>query len=658
LLGEGGFAVVFAVQDRKLSRRIAVKVLRPELTASRSTIQRFVREAEAAASLSHPHILTIFFVGEGEGLVYFGMPLVEGETLESLLGREGRLKEGDVVKMGAEIADALAEAHASGLVHRDVKPANVLLQGTRRRVLVADFGIAKAAAGRGDKLTGTGVVIGSPHYMSPEQASGSGEVDQRSDIYSLGVLIWQMLTGRVPFDGPDSQTVLVQHLTKPLPSLRAARTDVSPWLAEVVERCCAKKPDDRIQTAAELAEAFRCCNVPAPRPKPSARRYYAAAGAAVALAGAGLAAALVLSGGPRAATSQPARDSVRSMAPMVAVLPFELNLAGDTAQLARQAARSLANRMEARFGVGAVDINRLLGRWGSERRSLAAPLDSSAAFAYSLGANQLIIGNAFEAGRQLRVGVDVYDARTYLKLGHYELDGNQDALIPLLDQLAESVAVAFCKQPDFNPRNLCFDLAGEPSRPLSVAATGPLGGSAPSFYVLLGADGSFLDMRIREMPTDPDVAEAARRVISSATYRPARRAGVPVEAWTSVTVELRRDSLAVAQALGCDVAEFSLRNRDKGCWDSRPVLRTAPLVAVPRTCPAVRVAVARVNVASGGSVIGEPRITSSSGCPAFDSAAVAFLLDMSFAPALKDGSPVTAWTEVPLRGVPADRVSQ
>lgn len=262
LLGEGGFAVVFAVQDRKLSRRIAVKVLRPELTSSRSTVQRFVREAEAVASISHPHILPIFFVGEGEGLVYFGMPLAKGETLEARLSREGQLPEADVVRVGAEIADALAEAHANGLVHRDVKPANVLLQGAGRRVLVADFGIAKAAAGKGDKLTGTGVIIGSPHYMSPEQAGGSGDVDHRSDIDSLGVVLWQMLTGAVPFDGPDSQAVLVQHLTKPLPSVRSRRREVSPALARIVERCCAKKPQDRFQTAAEIAAALRSGSVP------------------------------------------------------------------------------------------------------------------------------------------------------------------------------------------------------------------------------------------------------------------------------------------------------------------------------------------------------------------------------------------------------------
>ncbi|MEK7668160.1 MAG: serine/threonine-protein kinase [Gemmatimonadota bacterium] len=325
LLGEGGFAWVFAAQDRKLSRRIAVKVLRLELTASRSSKQRFVREAESAASLSHPHVLPIFFVGEGEGLVFFGMPLVEGEALDALLAREGQVPEAEVARIGAEIADALAEAHAHGLVHRDVKPANVLLQGAKRRVLVTDFGIAKAAASKADKLTGTGVVIGTPHYMSPEQAGGSAEVDHRSDIYSLGVVLWQMLAGALPFDGPDSQGILVQHLTKDLPPVRSRRPDVSPGLARIVERCCAKKPQDRFQSAAEVAEALRT-GVVAAAPGGHRRRQVivAAAVAGVVIIAGGVVSTLAVRGtGSRSPgrPEAPAEDSARSAAPMVAVLP-------------------------------------------------------------------------------------------------------------------------------------------------------------------------------------------------------------------------------------------------------------------------------------------------------------------------------------------------
>jgi len=290
-LGEGGFAHVFAVTDRKLARQIAVKVLRPEFTGSHASVLRFIREAESAAKLHHPNILSIFFVGEGEGLVYFGMPMVHGETLDTRLRREGQLSEEEVIRIGGDIADALGEAHAQGLVHRDIKPQNVMLQGEQRRVLVADFGIAKAAAGTGERLTGTGTVIGSPHYMSPEQAAGGVEVDGRSDIYSLGIVLWEMLAGEVPFDGPTTQGILIQHLTKAMPGLRTRRPNVSTQLDRIVARCTEKKPADRFQTAGELASALKARATAAALAAAEQRRFPAGRVAGIA------AAALVLVGG-------------------------------------------------------------------------------------------------------------------------------------------------------------------------------------------------------------------------------------------------------------------------------------------------------------------------------------------------------------------------
>ena len=319
-LGEGGFAHVFAVTDRKLSRQIAVKVLRPEFTGSRGSVLRFIREAESAAKLHHPNILSIFFVGEGEGLVYFGMPLVHGETLDARLRREGQLTEEEVIRIGADIADALSEAHAQGLVHRDIKPQNVMLQGEQRRVLVADFGIAKAAAGTGERLTGTGAVIGSPHYMSPEQAAGGLEVDGRSDIYSLGIVLWEMLAGEVPFDGPTTQGILIQHLTKAMPALRTRRPNVSTQLDRIVGRCTEKKPTDRYQTAAELAAALKARGTAAALAAMEQRRRFP-----VARVGAGAAALVVLLGGgwllSRSFRPRPAAAGQHAAAPPAAGRP-------------------------------------------------------------------------------------------------------------------------------------------------------------------------------------------------------------------------------------------------------------------------------------------------------------------------------------------------
>jgi tRNA A-37 threonylcarbamoyl transferase component Bud32 len=371
-LGEGGFAVVFRVLDRKLSRTIAVKVLRPELTASRASKARFVREAETAARLNHPHILPIFFVGENQGLVYFGMPLVEGETLDARLRRAGPMSEKDVIRIGAEVADALAEAHAAGLVHRDIKPLNVMLQGAKGRVLVADFGIAKAAAGSdGDKLTGTGIAIGSPHYMSPEQASGEDEVDYRSDIYSLGIVLWQMLVGDPPFESGGSQAVIMQQVSRDVPSVKTRRPDASAALAAVVARCTRKRREERYQSAEEVAHALRAAAggtiAAAPRPL---RAWLVGTAALALLVLAGVLGRTLGRAGAGSVASgngaRPAADSgaagPRGAAPAIAVLPFSAVTSGDTAQFGRSAALMLGEALALRNGITTVDGNSLLAR--------------------------------------------------------------------------------------------------------------------------------------------------------------------------------------------------------------------------------------------------------------------------------------------------------
>jgi len=649
-IGQGGFAAVYAVQDRKLSRRIAVKVLHPELTSSASTVRRFIREAEAAASLSHPHILPIFFVGEEQGLVYFGMPLVQGETLDQFLTGEKQPPEAEVVRIGAEIADALADAHARGIVHRDVKPANVLLQGAKRRVLVTDFGIAKAAASTGEKLTGTGVVIGTPHYMSPEQAGGSGDVDHRSDIYSLGILLWQMLAGTLPFVGPDSQSILVQHLTKSPPSVRSWRRDVSPVLAQIVERCCAKRPEDRFQSAGEVAEALRTGVVGA---LPLQGRRWPMLGAIVAgvLAVTAVAALLVrrVNGPARTATgSVSAADSSHPISPVVAVLPFQVLTSRDTAQAARAYAQMLTDAVANKLGVRAVDWNRLLSRWTADRRSLTDLPDSSAAFAYRLGANQMVIGNYVESGSSVRLAVAVYDARTYQRLpSGASVDGPVDSLPRLFDRLAIEVGRALCLQPEFNPQNMCFDRTATPTAPVRVAFTAPPGRALPTalrFNVLVSRDGGVADTRLRDAVSLTELATAALRALQASAYQPAQKDGVRVDAWADVSVTVEE----ATQPAACANPQIGVRNEGGICYDIRPSPMTTPAVQSPASCSAASPARVLTQVSPEGTV----ELVSTqrrSGCRAFDEAALAFVRDLAFRPALRRSTPVRSWVIVPVR---------
>lgn len=249
-LGSGGTAVVFLAQDRKHGRQVAIKVLRPELAASVGN-DRFLREIRIAAQLNHPHVLTLIDSGSRGGLVYYVMPFVDGESLRERLTRETRLTVPDAVRLLIQLADALSAAHAQGIVHRDVKPENVLLAG--RHAVVTDFGVAKAIhEASGGTATATGLAVGTPAYMSPEQAAGSPDIDHRSDIYGLGALAYEMLAGRPPFEGRTLQALLAAHVTE-LPTPLGRHCDgLLSELELVVMRCLAKHPSDRWRTADEL----------------------------------------------------------------------------------------------------------------------------------------------------------------------------------------------------------------------------------------------------------------------------------------------------------------------------------------------------------------------------------------------------------------------
>src|ERR1041385_7564787 len=244
-VGRGGMATVYLAQDRKHRRQVAVKILHPHIAAHLGT-DRFLREIDIAARLSHPHILTLIDSGEADGLLYYIMPFVQGESLRDRMNRIGRLPLDEALQTARHVAQALGYAHQHGIVHRDIKPENVMLH--EGEAMVTDFGIAKAVSAAGaDTLTQTGTSVGTPAYMSPEQAGGAVELDGRSDVYSLGCVLYEMLAGRTPFTGPTAQAIIVKSFTEPVPPLRSVRDAVPPW----------KEPADRFATAAQSAQALK-----------------------------------------------------------------------------------------------------------------------------------------------------------------------------------------------------------------------------------------------------------------------------------------------------------------------------------------------------------------------------------------------------------------
>ncbi len=315
VLGEGGFAAVFRVRDDTLGHDVAVKVLDLGLTPSPGLAERFVREARTSAGLEHPHIVPIYKVGGYKNeVLYIVMRCLDGPSLRQMLEQQHRLSLRDASRIARQVADALGHAHRNGIVHRDVKPDNILLDQTGH-VLVTDFGIAKAAQeASASQLTTEGMVVGTPHYMSPEQATGE-QVDARSDIYSLGVVLYQMLAGVPPFDGESAQSVLMKQATATAEPIRHLRSEIPATLAAVVDRALAKDPAERFQTAEELSRALVEA-LPTAAHDTVGGRASLAAGAIRALAGLGVVTGVVLvmltilSRPPRVSALAPLPDSV------------------------------------------------------------------------------------------------------------------------------------------------------------------------------------------------------------------------------------------------------------------------------------------------------------------------------------------------------------
>ena len=432
-LGGGGMSRVFLAEEVALGRRVVIKVLPPELAAS-INVERFRREIQLAASLHHPHIVPLLTAGESDGLLYFTMPFIEGETLRARLTREGKLPVADVTRIAREVADALAYAHRRGIAHRDIKPENVLLSD--EHALVTDFGVAKAlsqATGIA-MLTAVGVTLGTPAYMAPEQAAADPAADHRTDIYAVGVLAYEMLGGRPPFAGTTPQQVLAAQITEAPEPITRLRGDLPPSLAATVMRCLEKEPSARWQTAGELRGGLE--GVPTPSTLPAAtwprrgRRVMVASALVLALA----ALTLVVARGRR--------SPVSGSPSLVAVLPFSVRGSGDIAYLGDGMVNLLSTSLDGAGDLRTVDPRAVLSM---ARQVGALTLDpaSGAAVADRLGAGRFILGDVVAAGGRVQIAASFYDRAhpgAVQATGTVEGDGEQ--VFSLVDQLAARLLAA------------------------------------------------------------------------------------------------------------------------------------------------------------------------------------------------------------------------
>ena len=446
-LGAGGMAVVYLADDSRHGRPVAVKVMRPELAAALGP-ERFLREIRIAARLRHPHIVPLYDSGEADGLLYYVMPYIEGESLRDRLRREPQLPVDEAVGIAREVADALAHAHERELVHRDIKPENILLEGGH--ALVADFGIARAvgSAATTQLTTATGLAIGTPAYMSPEQALGDAAVDARTDVYALGCVLYEMLAGEPPYTGPTPQAIMARRLSEPVRSLRIVRETVPDHLDRAVTRALARVPADRFRSA----ETFRAALVGSQETSDRSEEAEAKAGGPItrrrtALA-LGLVAAVTLVGlvmalprmgrlrGGRTPIATAAAPGTAAAVPGVAVLPFR-TVGADPGLWHEGIVDLLSYNLDGLGQLRKIDPVTVLTGWrrmgGSASNALSA--DDAREVGRRLGSRYVVTGRAVQIGRDVQLIAEVQDVESGQMRGAVRVTRPADSASSLVDEL-------------------------------------------------------------------------------------------------------------------------------------------------------------------------------------------------------------------------------
>jgi serine/threonine protein kinase/tetratricopeptide (TPR) repeat protein len=542
-LGGGGMSRVFVAMETALGRKVVIKVFPPELAAALS-IDRFRREIQLAASLQHPHIVPLLSAGQAGDLLYYSMPLVEGESLRARLAREGELPVPEAIRVLRDVVDALSYAHRHGVIHRDIKPDNVLLSGYPPRdqgaagayhALVTDFGVAKALdeAALQSSLTATGLVLGTPAYMAPEQAAADPHTDQRADIYAVGVLGYEILAGRPPFTGPSPQAVIAAQLTQAPAPLAESRPSVPPALAAVVMRCLEKRPADRWQSATELLHALEALSTPAAATVPtivtSLPRKQVARRWPVAL--------LALSTGLILAVAgwlifQQSRGSAPLVPDLVAVAPFDVP--DPKLALWREGLVDLLSRnLDGAGPLRSVPPTTVIRRWSGRADRLSAP-----ALGRRTGAGLVVFGSLIGTGPDsARLTVTALDVLEERPLAEIEL---RDAA-NRMDRLADSLTVRLLRELGRTRRIEAF-------RTASLGST-----SLPALKAFLQGEQWF-----RRAAWDSAVASYERAIALDSTFPLALRRLSQVWGWQRTAF----DSLGNALALRAGALNHGLAPRD------------------------------------------------------------------------------------------------